>query len=146
MATSAVIQIPRGYAVGSHGEQIRPDDGYESKILNWRDSALQQGLAELRENPEYESVEDYISLILGDHWKGINLATYRSKFVDNRIAKARIESLSYLTDIKPTIDVVTHVDEYADTAKIIKDIIQHEWRSQRMDVALEEVVDHALFG
>jgi hypothetical protein len=143
---AAVIEIPRGPITRERSGLTDYGDGYEARLLRWRDSALQQGLAELRENPEYEEISTYIDLIEGRMWEGVNMAAWDSRFTDNRIARAREEALAYLTDIKPTIEVRTHVPEYRQTAEVIKGVIQLEWKNRRMDQALEEVIDHALFG
>lgn len=144
MATA--IEIPRGPIYREKSGTTDTGDSYESRLLTWRDAAMEQGLAEMRDSPEAERAQEYINLIEGEHWNGINLASWRSRFTDNRIAGARVDSLAYLTDIRPTIEVSTKVQLYAKAAKVINSVIQKEWGDRRMDQALDEVVDHALLG
>src|ERR1700679_2267554 len=126
-------EIPRGPIYREQSGTTDTGDQYESRLLRWRDSALEQGMAELRDSPEFELIQNYIDLIEGQHWRGINLASWRSRFTDNRIARARVNALAYLTDIKPTIDVTTKVELYLKAAGVINNVIRKEWIDQRMD-------------
>jgi hypothetical protein len=141
---SQLIELPRGSLYREKSGSSDAEDGSYRKLLAWRDAAFSQGLAELQQNPEYEAIQENIDLIEGR--QSITGPSWRSRFTDNKISRARIEALAYLTDIKPTIDVTTHVEEYIPTAEIIKGIIRKQWITQRMDMALEEVLDHAMFG
>lgn len=140
-----LIELPRGPLQTARRERDIPDD-YTNRVLAWRDAAINQGLAEARDNPEWDEVANYIQILEGRWEENTLQSTRRDRMTDNKIAQARIEALAYLTDIKPTIDVRTSVEEYKSAAEAIKGIIQHEWKVRRMDVALEEVLDHALFG
>lgn len=145
MQGAQLIELPRGpLQLAQRGYDV--PDGYTKRMLSWRDAALNQGLAELRDNPEYEMVQDYIDLIEGTWAKNTTQQIMRQSFVDNRIAQCRIESLSYLTDIHPTIDVTTSVDEFKSAANVIQKLIKHEWKARRLDMVLEEAIDHSLFG
>lgn len=146
MAAANLIELPRGSLYREKSGTTDHSERADNRLLAYRDAALEQGLSELRSNPEYEMISDYIECLEGKMWRGINLASWRSRFTDNKMAKARIDALAYLTDIKPTIDVKTCVKEYEDSAKVIQGVIHEEWVTRRMDVALEEAVDHALFG
>ena len=141
---ASVLEIPRGPIYREKSGTTDVEDGSDKALLKWRDAAVNQGTAELEQNPEYNSISEYIQLIEGA--QNVPGPSWRSRFTDNKISRARIESLAYLTDIKPTIDVTTHVEEFIPTAEIIKGIIQKQWKTQRMEQALEEVLDHAMLG
>jgi hypothetical protein len=141
---ASLIELPRGSLYREKSGTDDREDGTDRKLIAWRDAAFSQGLGELEQSPEYSEIQTYIQLIEGSQF--VPGPSWRSRFTDNKIARARIESLAYLTDIKPTIDVTTHVEEYLPTAEIIKGIIQKQWKTQRMEEALEEVLDHAMFG
>jgi len=145
MATAPLIELPRGPLQTARRGYDLPDD-YTKRMLTWRDAALNQGLSELRDNPEYDTVPDYIQLIEGNWARNTSQNVMRESLIDNRVAQARIEALAYLTDIHPTIDVVTSVEEFKSAANVIQQIMKHEWKTQRLDMMLEEVIDHGLFG
>ena len=142
----AIFQLPHGNVISESGRQIDPRPDSEKQLLEYRDAAFQQSLSELRQCPEYDEIQGYIECIEGRQNKGPGLSSWRSQYIDNRISGARIDALSYLTDIKPNISVSTQVEEYRGAADIIQRILQMEWKTRRMDRTLEEVIDHALFG
>lgn len=149
MNLNSALELPaHGYIYREKsGGTLAVEDGYEGRLLQWRDSALEQGLAEMKDSPEYEEIPGYLDLIEGRHYQSpATIPNWKSKFTDNRIAKARVDALAYLTDIRPTIDISTRVEDYKDAARIMKDVLHAEWSERRMDVALEEVLDHALLG
>lgn len=121
---------------------------YERKLVNFRDSCLAQATENLRANPEFARLGEYIDLIEGRHWNTPelrNIPSYRSRFVDNRIASSRMDKLSELTDIKPIIQVETDVEAWEDQAKMNNRVIEYEWAHLGLDRKLTDVVDHALF-
>jgi hypothetical protein len=123
-------------------------DNYERKLVTFRDSCIAQATDNLRANPEYARIGEYIDLIEGRHWNTPDLArtpSYRSRFVDNRIASSRMDKLSELTDIKPIIQVETDVEDWEDQAKMNNRVIEYEWGHLGLDKKLTDVVDHGLF-
>lgn len=138
-------QLPRGPV--SYGKSGRADypDNYVKSIMQYRDAAREEAINTLQLNPEYSETQRYIDFIEGRHWNA-DRPRYRSKFFDNRIAEARTDSLSQLTDIRPTIDVHARVKSYQSQAEIAKNTIHHEWFNMDLDLALVSAVDHALFG
>lgn len=144
---SALFEIPHGNLLSEKsGKVIDYNVKTEGRLLEYRDAAFQQALAELASNPEYSEISGYIDMIEGRQYKGVALSSWRSQFVDNRVSRARIDALAYLTDIKPNIEVKTMVDEYKDAAAVIQGVIQMEWKTKRLDQSVEDVIDHALFG
>jgi hypothetical protein len=145
MATSLSVVPPRGtvdYGKSGHRDVT---SNYESALLQWRDQAREEAISNLQLNAEYERSEQYQKYLLGDQWSR-RRPIYRSKYVDNRIAQARIERLALLTDIRPVIDVSCSVKEYGPQAEIARKVILHSWQRERIDLKLISVVDQALFG
>lgn len=124
-----------------------PVDGrdYERKLLEFKEAAFQQAVTELRSNLEYDRIPDYIRALSGEFWSR-SRPKYRSNYVDNLLAGSRIESLALLTDIRPTIDVTCHIDEFKDHGRIANDVIHDQWFRHDWDLDLIDVVDHAMFG
>lgn len=144
---SSLFELPHSSLFSEKsGKQIDYSTKAESRLLDFRDAAFQQALSELRANPEYNEISTYIDMLEGRQWQGVNLSSWRNQFIDNRMSRARVDALAYLTDIKPTISVTTHVKEYQGIAAVIQGVIQAEWKNQRLDAAVEEVLDHSLFG
>lgn len=106
---------------------------------------LEAAISEVRQSREYSSIQTYVDALEGASWNR-DRPKYRSNFVDNMIAKARTDSLAMLSDIRPTIDVATQVEQYDRQAKIIGMGIHDQWERWDMDLSLLRVVDHALFG
>lgn len=126
------------------GTQDRSDN-YTNEVLRWRESAYAEAQSEVRSNREHSRIQQYIDAIEGQAWNR-DRPKYRSDFVDNMIAKARLDSLAMLSDIKPTIDVSTQVENYDKHAEIVGKVIHDQWDRHDMDLSLLRVVDHALFG
>jgi len=115
-------------------------------MLNWRDAAKEEAVKALRQNPEYDQAAIYLKYLQGEFWDR-RRPGYLSSFYDNRLEQARYSTLSMLTDIRPTVDVGSNVEAYADQAKIAQAVIHHEWLKQDLDLSLAGVVDASmLFG
>lgn len=114
-------------------------------MLRLADEMREQAISERKLCREFEKIPDYIAALEGQQW-GRSRPKYRSTFVDNRLAKARVESKAYLTDIQPTIDISANVEDYKSQATYIQNFIHYEWRRINMDLKLAETVDHANFG
>lgn len=141
----AMNSLPRGPLSTGKSGTMDTADGYKAAIRNFRESCREEALASLRLNPEYDQVKTYQRYLAGEQWER-NRPPYRSKFVDNRMAQVRVETLSLLTDIRPTIDITSKAKEYEHQAEVAKKVILHEWRRLNLDMALVAAVDHALFG
>src|SRR5262245_34831211 len=116
MAAAALPRAPIYHA--KSGERDEPDR-FIKNILDWREAALQEATESQRMQVEFDNVGKYIDLIEGKGFWGTDRPIYRSRFYDNRISKVRVETISYLTDIRPTVDVTTTVDSYRNNADII---------------------------
>jgi hypothetical protein len=101
----------------------------------------------LKLSKEYDKVADYIGYLEGDGWWDKRRPRFLSTFYDNRLQNTRYNTLSLLTDIRPTIDVHSRVPEYQEQANVAQNIIRYEWYNQDLDLSLVNVVDAAmLFG
>lgn len=140
-----MLNLPRAPLSYGKTERIDAPDNYLSAIRQLTDNMRDQAISERKLCVEFQKIPDYIAALQGDQW-GRNRVKYRSDFVDNRLAKARIDSKSYLTDIQPTIDISTPVDDYRSQTTFIGNYIHHEWRRINMDLCLAETIDHANFG
>src|SRR4051812_2433186 len=130
MAAAALPRAPI-YHVKS-GEKDESDH-FIRNILDWREAALQEATESQRMQIEFDNVARYIDLVEGKGFWGGDRPIYRSKFYDNRISKVRVETIAYLTDIRPSVDVTTTVDSFRNNADIIRKVIQHEWYARSMD-------------
>lgn len=140
-----MVSIPRAaLTYGKSGKQDQPND-YKTAMYRLSGDLREQAIAELKLNCEYAEIPNYIAALRGDQWQR-GRPKYRSNFVDNVVAKARVEAKAYLTDIQPTIDIRSKVDAYAKHAELIQNCIHHEWRRLNMDLKLAALVDHAGFG
>lgn len=141
-----MVSLPRAQQTYSNksGKQDQPDN-YKAGMFRLAGDLREQAIAELKLNGEYAEISSYISALRGDQW-GRGRPKYRSSFVDNVLAKARIEAKAYLTDIQPTIDIRSKVASYQNQAELIQNCIHHEWRRLNMDLRLAALIDHANFG
>ena len=140
----AVYPIPRAPIEREKSGSLDFGDGYKDKLLRARESMYAEAIAEARQSREYNEITRYVDAIEGTSWSP-NRPKYRSNFVDNMIAKARLDSLAMLSDIRPTIDVASQVELYDRQAAIISKGIHDQWERYDLDLSLLRVVDHALF-
>jgi hypothetical protein len=141
--------VPRGAVYDPKTGASSLDDGalkqHEAQMREWKQAADQEASATTKANREFEKIKDYIRVLEGGHWpKG--RPDYRSSFVLNRIERIRQEHLALLTDIRPTIEVISKVEAYQKQAEIARRVIEYEWFNNDLDLSLVSVVDHALFG
>lgn len=142
----AAMAMPRPGMERKSGNEDFPDD-YKRKLLEFRDAAFAQAREGLASNPEIGRIPEYIDLIEGRHWNTRELQrvpSYRSRFVDNRIAAARMDKLAELTDIKPKIDITSEVDTWRDIAQMCDKIVSYEWSNLNLDMKLMQAVDYAM--
>ncbi len=141
----AVFQIPRGPIGWSRSESNDLSDDYVKNLLMWREAAREEAVDTLNMNPEYQEIQNYIDFLEGRQWNA-NRPKYRSRYFDNRLFDMRINTISLLTDIRPTIDVASSVPAYQPQAMIAEKLIHAEWSRQQLDLELAKVVDFAMFG
>ncbi len=120
-------------------------DDYKKNLIKWRDAAREEAIDTLNMCPEYQEIQRYIDFLEGRQWNA-NRPKYRSRFFDNRLMDARVETLSLLSDIRPTIDVSSSVKAYQHQAEIAEKLIHAEWARGDIDLKLAAAVDYALFG
>ena len=142
--------LPLGphYSSDSEGESARFYSGgtsedkqrYLTKLNGWRESAREEAYRTAELNPEKDAAAKYMKALGGQHWDR-RRAKYKSRIFDNRLNNSRVTALSLLTQIRPTIDVSTRVDAYAEQASIVSKCIRSEWLSRDMDAEFIRVND-----
>jgi hypothetical protein len=140
-----MVSIPRSALSYSKSGKVDQPGNYKSAMYRLAGDLRDQAIAELKLNAEYAEIPNYIAALRGEQW-GKGRPKYRSNFVDNVLAKARVEAKAYLTDIQPTVDIRSKVDTYTKQATLIQNCLHHEWRRMNMDLRLAALVDHAGFG
>lgn len=147
MASNVVTMAPRAPIVFSDSKSGALDapDQYISSCRRWRDAAREEAIRTLKMNPEWEYIRDYVDMLEGRYWQK-RRPSYRSRFFDNRLAEARIEALSALTDIRPSMEVScsSNVEQYRVQAEIAQKVILAEWARLNLDLKVRAAVDHAL--
>lgn len=118
-------------------------DSYERKIANFRDASRAEAQKFHRLNQEAGQVQKYLGALSGTGFWPNNHRAWRSRFVDNRMAKTRQDHLAQLTDTRPVIDVSTAQDTYKPTAKVIAESIRTRWTRMDADLKLVRVADIA---
>jgi len=148
MAT-AIEASPAGrLARMKSGTLYESPEVHESKMLDFREAARAEAFRTQRMHREASKIHEYIDFLEGRHWPQTR-KPWRSSLYVNRMAKARLDVLSMLTDIKPTLDVTPNytilpgIEQQAEIAKLV---IQSEWVKRAMLLALIEVVDHAMLA
>lgn len=132
----------------SRGKSEKPDppDSYEYRMRNFCGDCREQAETELKLNVEFQDIPNYIGALMGRQWAS-GRPRYRSSYVDNLLAKSRVDAKAYLTDLQPTVDIKSKAgDVYTDQADMLQMITHGEWRRINMDLKLAETVDHAGFG
>ena len=119
-------------------------DAYDRKMKTWREDTMRQAAAEMNACRDLQRVGEYIRYLDGEWWR--DRPDWRSHYYDNYLADQRVESIAALTDINPVMDISCSVTEYEQQAKICHNVMRHIWVMQSMDLALADLIDHALFG
>ncbi len=115
-------------------------------MLDWESHAKEEAQRTQQMSPEYPLGNIYIKFLQGEFWDR-RRPQYLSRFTDNRLENARYNTLSLLTDLRPTIDVHSNVEAYKEQASIAQNVIHHEWFTQNLDLSLVRVVDTSMiFG
>src|SRR5579885_1951034 len=117
-------------------------DNYERQCQNFLEASREEARRTHKLNAEAERVANYIKALMGDQWPS-NYRRWRSRFVDNRLAKARYDHLALITDTRPVIDVSTSVDAYKPTAQMIASLIRIFWSRLDWDLKLVMTADIA---
>ncbi len=133
--------MPRGPVYREKSGTVDISDKYMQRALAWRESAREKANQMQRLNAELPRINSYVRAICGDQWFGQSRARYRSRFVDNRIAKSRFDDLSQLTDTRPTIDIKTNIEAYQEIAVMLNSLMHHEWLRYNCDLSLVTTAD-----
>jgi hypothetical protein len=149
MAAGNVIEmVPRAPIVWNQksGTLDRPDS-YMASVRAWRAAAREEAVQTLKLNPERDFVQAYAEMLEGRYY-GNRHRRYRSRFFDNRLAEARLTEKCALTDIRPSMEVSCRSDvkEFEHQAEVIRKSIESVWDMEDLDLATEDVVDHAMFS
>src|SRR5260221_9786322 len=110
-------------------------DGYDRKMISWRDAVIQQGALEQQAYREAQLIERYIAYLDGQYWD-INRPDYRSKYFDNYAADMRREALSSLSEVRPSMDISSQIDQYKQQAQNVDKYIRHTWINNSLDLTL----------
>src|ERR1700679_2521785 len=102
---------PRAPVARAKSGSLDFPDRYKARIDAFRSAAREQGQRQLEENREWSNVARYIAALEGQYWAR-ERASYRSRFTDNQMARAREESLSMYADVQPTISVSSKNEAY----------------------------------
>ncbi len=145
MGASPLLEMPRGPLTREKSGTVDEPSNRLGKLREFRDAAIAAGLETLQMNAEYGRIPEYIDLLEGKRWTR-DRAMYRSPFYDNKLGQARLERLATLSDIKPTIDVFSHIAQFEHQANALNRVIAYEWHNAAMGQELTAVIDHALFS
>lgn len=140
-----LLQAPRGPVTRLKSGTVDYTDKYERKIQNFRYATREQAQRQLEENREWANISKYIGALEGKFWDR-SRASYRSRFHDNQLARARKECLALYTDVRPSIAVKAANKAYEEIGGILTNTILHEWSSQNWDMTLGELIDHAMLS
>lgn len=149
---SNILQFAPRAPVVVHQRTGTPDyeggySGYLESARAFRQAARSEAIETLKLNPERDFVRNYSDMLDGRFYDR-QRARYRSRFVDNRMAEARLTTLCALTDIRPSMDIscTSGVPEYMAQGPILQSVIQSTWDTSDLDLKTEAAVDHALFS
>lgn len=139
----ALEQPPRSPVQNIKSGTWDAPDNYDRALDSFFDASREEARRTHRISQEAGRIQTYISSLLGDgYWRG-NARAWRSRFVDNRLAKCRLDHLAQLTDIRPVIDVSTSVDAYKPDAAVIAAIVRETWERNAWDQVLVNTADIA---
>jgi len=130
------------------GTPYASPDQHEKRMLEFREAAREEAFRTQQMHREAGRVHKYIDFLEGKHWPEAR-KPWRSSLYANRMAKARLDVLSMLTDIKPTLDITPNFTDFPEIerqAEIAEKVIQSEWVKRAMLLSLIEVVDHAMLS
>ena len=148
MSSNVVELVPRSPIImNQRSGTLDAPANYLSTIRTWRAAARQEALMTQKLNPEKDFLRDYIDMLEGRFYDR-RRPRYRSTFFDNRLAEARLEVLSALTDIRPSMEIScsSGVEEYVKQAEILQKVILSIWSEENLDLKVESVIDHALLS
>lgn len=139
------LQSPRAPVVNIKSGTIDNTDGYMRKIKNFREGAREQAVREQRENREWANIASYIQTLEGNWWSK-DRRSYRSRFADNQLARARKEALALYTDTRPELLASCANQLYSSGAEAVKSVLHYEWVRASLDLRLVECIDHAMLS
>lgn len=139
----AFEEVPRGPIKREKSGTWDLCDGYDRKIQTFREASREEAFRMHKLNQEANRVSNYIQAILGEGYWPSQRRQWRSRFVDNRLAKCRLDHLAQLTDTRPVIDVTTAQDAYKQTASVIAAMIRARWQRNDWDLKVVRTADIA---
>lgn len=139
----AYQDIPRAPVKNMKSGSWDAPDNYERKIADFAAASRQEAHKFHRLNQEAGRVQGYLKALSGEGFWHQNYPAWRSRFVDNRMAKTRQDHLAQLTDTRPVIDVATSQDAYKQTADVIAQMIRARWPRMDADLKLVRAADIA---
>jgi hypothetical protein len=114
-------------------------------MTQMREDLRHEAIQTLKSSPEYDRIPTYIDALEGRYYPR-NFPDWRSRYVDNRLAEARTDSISYMTDLRPTLNISTKVKMFQAQTQIFHMLFGHEWKRLKMPLVLAQLQDHANFG
>lgn len=129
------------------GKSGRTDyaDRYKQRMIQMREDMRHEAIQTLKSNPEYDRIQTYIDALEGRYYPR-DFPRWRSQYVDNRMAEARTDSISYMTDLRPTLNISTKVKMFEAQTHIFSMLFGHEWKRLKMPLVLAQLQDHANFA
>ena len=95
--------IPNGRDKGGDPATAHLAD-YYSRLGQWADAALEEGVASQKEVPELKEISTALDYLCGLQWKEA-MPSYRARPVSNEILAMFWETIGLLTDIKPMFQI-----------------------------------------
>ncbi len=141
----ALFNSPRAPVVNIKSGTVDNTDGYKRKMQQFREAAREQSEREQKENREWANIASYIATLEGNWWAK-ERKSYRSRYSDNQLARARKECLALYTDTRPEIISSCSNSQYNSTASAVKNVLHYEWLRASLDLRLVEVIDHSLLS
>ena len=137
------MHLPRGPVFHSESDVQDTPDKYSEGMSGWLESVREEGFRTARLSEEFDNITRYQEFISGNHWNK-RRASYKSKFSVNKVGKARIDLLAYLTDSRPSIGVSGNSKTVDEQAEMISSVMAHEWVAEDIDLDLISVTDIAM--
>lgn len=140
---AALETSPRGPVVRPKSGTLDYPDNYIGQMKRARAGMRAQALTELDQHREWSQIGRYIEAIEGAWWDK-KMPRHRSRFTDNHLSRARVETMAQYTDAKPAISVTAGAADFEAIAKGIHGVMQNQWLLHDFDLRLAECLDHGM--